>query len=36
VDADGGSCQTTLILNDKIDFSKIENFAPIEIDVKFM
>jgi hypothetical protein len=35
VDADGGSCKSTLILNEKVDINQVEDFAPIEMNVRF-
>lgn len=35
VDADGGSAQTTLIINEKMDLKMLEDFVPLEIDIRF-
>jgi hypothetical protein len=35
VDADGGSCESTLILNEKADISSLKDFVPLDMNIKF-
>jgi hypothetical protein len=36
VDGGGGHCQSTLILNDRVDLSLLKNYVNKEVDIKFI